>query len=851
MLDHLRVLDLTDERGQLCGQILATLGADVIAVEPPGGSRSRRIGPFVENPSTSGDGAFDDRASDDRAFDDRASDDGAVDEKERSLFHWSFNRGKRSVELDLAADDGREQFLALVAGADVVVESAGAGVMDELGLGPGAVAEANPAVVNASISAFGQTGPKARWHESDLIVGAASGVLILTGNEDRPPLRITLPQAYHHASIDAACGIMAALYERQHRSGLGQHLDISAQQSFNVASQSFMLNAVCNTGPAERVAGGIRLAGLDTTVQLLWPCADGQVSLTLLFGTALGPFTRNLMEWVHEEGFCDEATRDKDWITYANDLFAGTEPIAEYDRVKACVGDFLATKTKDELLAASFERRVLIAPVTTAADVVNSEQWAAREFWDDVETPAGTVRFPGPFAKFMGTPRPNLPAAPQVGAHTEEVLRAPARTLEPLPDPVQPEPARSGTGEPEATGGRLPLEGLKVADFMWVFAGPFASRMLADLGAEVVRVESTQALDALRTAGNFQDDNTDPDWALQFSNINAGKLGMTLDLGSPDARDLVHDLVRWGDVTLESFSPKAMAAWGYDYESLRAVRPDLIMASSCLMGQTGPHRLLAGFGTMAAAISGFFHLTGWPDREPCGPFMAYTDYVSPRFLLASILAALEHRRRTGDGQYIDLSQAEATMQLQTPAILDYTVNGRVMERAGNDDRAHAPHGVYPVAGDDRWIAIAVTDDRAWKALCEQLGRDDLAELDGDARRDRRRELDGLVAAWTSDRDGEATMAELQAAGVAAHVVANTDQVVADPQLAHRGHFVEVPHDAMGTTVVEACRLHLDRTPPRTETGAPTLGQHTWQVLTEVLGHDDDTAAALIGLGIFE
>ena len=815
MLDHVRVLDLSDERGQLCGHILATLGADVVAVEPPGGSRSRRIAPFA----------------------------GDREDPERSLFHWSFNRGKRSVEIDLATDEGRERFLTLAANADVVIESAGAGVMAELGLGPTELGDVNPALVVASISAFGQTGPKSRWHESDLIVGAAAGVLALTGNEDRAPLRITLPQAYHHASIDAACGVMAALSERAHHSGLGQHVDISAQQSFNVASQSFMLNAACNTGTAQRVAGGIRLAGLDTKVQLLWPCADGQVSVTFLFGSALGPFTRNLMEWVCEEGFCDEATRDKDWIDYANQLFGGTEPIAEYERVKRCVGDLLATKTKDELLAASFERRVLIAPVTTAADVARSEQWADRDFWDEVDTAAGSVRFPGPFATFTATPRPSLPAAPAVGEHTDAVLAEAPRSV------VVGSP--TGSAQVDGNEARRPLEGLKVADFTWVFAGPFATRMLADLGAEVVRVESTQALDALRTAGNFQDDNTDPDWALQFSNMNAGKRGITLDLGSPDSRDLVHDLVRWSDVTLESFSPKAMAAWGYDYESLRNIRPDLVMASSCLMGQTGPQRLLAGFGTMAAAISGFFHLAGWPDREPCGPFMAYTDYVSPRFLFISLLAALEHRRLTGEGQYIDLSQAEATMQLQSPAILDYTVNGRVMERAGNDDLVFAPHGVYPVAGDDRWLAIAVTSDQAWKALCEQLGRDDLANLDAADRRDRRRELDDVVSSWTRTRDGEATMGELQAAGVAAHVVQNTAETVADPQLAHREHFVEVPHDAMGTTVVEACRLHLSRTPPRVPYGSPTLGQHTWEVLTDVLGYDDDAAAELIGRGIFE
>ncbi|MGF1596610.1 MAG: CaiB/BaiF CoA transferase family protein [Acidimicrobiales bacterium] len=822
MLDHVRVLDLSDDRGQLCGHILAGLGADVIAVEPPGGSPSRAIGPFA----------------------------GGIDDGEHSLFHWSYNQGKRSVVLDLATDDGRRALLDLVAGADVLVESAGAGAMAAIGLGPEVLCAHNPALVHASISAFGQTGPKAAWPATDLTVSAASGVAVLTGNEDRPPLRNSLPQAFHHAAADAAGAVLAALWER-HGSGRGQHIDLSAQQSFNVASQSFMLNEACGSGPAQRVAGGVALAGLDTKIQLLWPCKDGQVSVTFLFGTALGPFTRNLMVWVCEEGFCDEATRDKDWILYANKLFDGTEPVAEYERVKRCVGDFLATRTKDELLDASFERRVLIAPVATAQDVVNSAQWEARDFWHhlDTGTPAGRVRVPGAIARFSARPRPDLGPAPALGAHTDEVL---AEAPRPPSVTVRARSAADFTHDrADEASADLPLAGLKVADFMWVFAGPFASRTLADLGADVVRVESTTALDALRTAGNFQNDNTDPDWALQFSNINVNKRGMTLDLANPEARDVVHDLVRWADVTLESFSPKAMATWGYDYASLRQVRPDLIMASSCLMGQTGPQRLLAGFGTMAAAISGFFHLTGWPDLDPCGPFMAYTDYVAPRFLFVSILAAIEHRRRTGEGQYFDLSQAEASMHLQAPAILDYTVNGHVMGRAGNDDPVMAPHGMYPVAGDDQWLAVAVEDDHRWRALCGLLERPDLCHLDAAARRDRRRQLDEVVGAWTSERDGESAMTALIDAGVAAHVVQNSAQCLADPQLAHRGHFVTVDHDAMGPTTVEACRLHLSRTPPRIERAAPTLGQHTWEILTETLGYDPDNAAELIGLGLFE
>ena len=817
MLSAYRVLDLSDERGQLCGQILADLGAEVILVEPPGGSPSRRVGPFR----------------------------GDVEDVENSLFHWAYNRGKRSVVLDLQTDEGRDRLLELAAGADILVDSADPGELAGRGFGPQDLSAVNPALVHVSITAFGHDGPKATWAYSDLTLAAASGVASLTGNEDRPPLRTSLPQVFHHAAADAAGAALVALYDRQHRSGLGQHIDISAQHSHSVSTQSFLLSGPTNSGHASRVAGGIRMQGLDTKVQLLWPCGDGQVSVTFLFGAAIAPFTQNLMNWVHEEGFCDEATRDKDWVEYAVMLYDGREPVAEYERLKQVLHDFFMTKSKAELFTATFERRVLIAPVTTTEDVVASEQWEARGFWHDVDCgPAGTVRFPGAFARFEKTPIAQLPAAAAVGAHTSEVLAEPRRRPQ-VPAGVGP------TGV--VPGGDLPLAGLKVADFMWVFAGPYASRMLADLGATVVRVECMHHLDALRTAGNFQDNKTDPDWAVQFANVNAGKLGLALNLGQPGARQVALDLVRWADVTLESFTPKAMRSWGLDYECLREVKPDLVMASSCLMGQDGPHATLAGFGTMAAAVSGFFHITGWPDLRPCGPFMAYTDYVSPRFLFAAVMAALEHRRRTGEGQYIDLSQAEASMRLLSPAVLDFTVNGRVMERMGNDDAVFAPHGVYRCAGEDQWIAIAVTDDARWRRLVALVepANAELADLSAPQRRAQRRQLDDLLGVWAADQKAADLMQLLQEHGIPAHQVQNTVEAFDDPQLAHRGHFVRVPHDAMGHTWVEGSRFRFSRSRPRVERGSPTIGEHSWQVLTEILGYPEDKVVELAAAELLE
>jgi benzylsuccinate CoA-transferase BbsF subunit len=317
----------------------------------------------------------------------------------------------------------------------------------------------------------------------------------------------------------------------------------------------------------------------------------------------------------------------------------------------------------------------------------------------------------------------------------------------------------------------------------------------------------------------------------------------------------VLDLVRWADVVAESFTPKAMKGFGLDYETLRRVKPDLIMLSTCLMGQTGPLARFAGFGNLAAAFSGFYELAGWPDRDPAGPFGAYTDYIAPRYNAAAILAALEHRRRTGEGQHIDLSQAEASLHFLAPALLDYTVNGHVASRDGNRDREMAPHGVYPCAGDDRWVAIAARDGRDWTALCAAMERPGLADdarfASAEARLARRDEIDALVAGWTAPLPREEVEALLQARGVPASAVQNSPECVGDPQLRHRGHFVELPHPTKGRTVVEGPRFRLSRTPGRVEGPAPTFGLDGQWVLSELLGYDDERIAELVIAGALE
>ncbi len=826
MLSHYRVLDLTDHRTQLAGHILRGLGAEVILIEPPEGSPARHIGPFA----------------------------GDQVDIEGSLPFWAHNRGKKSVVLDLDTAPGRAHLHELVRSADVLIENEPVGDGSRArGLDRQTLAALNPALVHVSVTPFGQSGPKAGWASSDLTLLAASGALALTGDRDRAPLLIApAPQAWLHAAAEAAQASLIALYERDHHSGVGQHADISVQQSAGQIAASQMLTTALNASMTRRYAGGVLYGGLD--IKLMWACADGHVSVTFLFGAAIGPFSRRLMEWVYEEGGCDEATRDKDWIDYTMMLLDGREPISEYERLRDHVlVDFFATRTKAELLEQAVARRLLIAPVNSIADVAASVQLASRDYWEKVDQgPLGHVTFPGAIARPARTPLEVLPRAPHLGQHTDSVLAkvvadVAADLVAVAPSSTQPPVAVAGP----RTGGAM--AGLKVLDLMWVMAGPAASRVLADYGAEVIRVESMHRIDTARTLAPFVNNEGHPEKSGLFNNLNGNKRGLALDLSSPDSHDVMLDLVRWADVVLDAFSPHGMGSLGLAHDDLLALKPELVVASTCLSGQTGPLSSLAGFGTMAAAMSGFFHICGWPDRPPSGPFGAYTDYVAPRYFLCSVLAAVAHRDRTGQGQYVDFSQAEASMHNLSWLLLDYSVNGRVAQRQGNDHPRFAPHGVYPCAGEDAWVAVACETDEQWLALCAELGHaaEPVVGLAVADRLARRRELDELISAWTAPRTPEQVTEALQARAVPAHGVANSPEALADPQLAHRNHFVEVPHGNLGTTWMEGSRFVLSRTPATIHRAGPTMGEDSFDILAGTLGYDTDRIADLAAQAILE
>ena len=272
-----------------------------------------------------------------------------------------------------------------------------------------------------------------------------------------------------------------------------------------------------------------------------------------------------------------------------------------------------------------------------------------------------------------------------------------------------------------------PFENLKVVDLAWVVAGPMVGRVLAEFGATVVRVESARRMDVSRGMTPFTDSKRGVERGATYHNCNVGKLSLSLDLSRPAARDVLRDLVRWGDVLIESFSAGTMEKWGLSFKDLSAINPALLMVSSTLMGQTGPYANLAGFGNLGSAMAGVQNLVGWPDRPPRGPFGPYTDYVAPRFSLVMLLAALDARRTTGKGCHIDVSQAETGLQFLAPAITEYFANGSVPAASGNVDHDMAPHGVFRCKDGEPlcspWVAIAAQDDAAWRKFAQLLGQE--------------------------------------------------------------------------------------------------------------------------------
>jgi len=394
--------------------------------------------------------------------------------------------------------------------------------------------------------------------------------------------------------------------------------------------------------------------------------------------------------------------------------------------------------------------------------------------------------------------------------------------------------------------------GTRIVEFGSGAAGPIATRYFVEHGASVVRVESSRRPDFLRVYALGPHNPHGLDGAPMFDALNVGKRSITIDLKSREGKRLAVRLIRWADAVTENFAPKAMRGLGLDYDALVVDKPDLVMVSACLNGQTGPHRDYPGFGSQGSALAGFNYLTGWPDREPVGPFGTITDSLAPRFVAAALAAGLLYRRRTGEGVHLDLSQVEVGIWSLSPWLLRYALEGEIGERMGNRSRLGVPHGAFPCRGDDRWVAIATWTDDEWARFAPVLGVDDALLRRRSARLERVDEVEELVAAWTRDRDPLDVAEHLQELGIEAVPVQDLSDVYADPQLAHRDHFVDLEHPRLGPGMYERNGFRLSGCPDASYSRpSPLLGEHNRQVLRDFLGIDEAEYARLEGAGTLD
>jgi benzylsuccinate CoA-transferase BbsF subunit len=399
-----------------------------------------------------------------------------------------------------------------------------------------------------------------------------------------------------------------------------------------------------------------------------------------------------------------------------------------------------------------------------------------------------------------------------------------------------------------------PLDGLKIADFSWVGAGPRATMDLANSGATVVKIESSKRLDMVRLSQPFKDGIIDLNRSGLFVQTNPSKYSVTLNLKHPRGVEIAKKLVAWADVVVENFGYGVMEKMGIGYEELRKVKPDIIMVSVSITGRTGPHNMFKGYGNSGAALSGHAVLTGWPDRFPLIPPTTWADIITPLFAVLAVLAALEHRDRTGKGQHVDLSQLETMVQFIAPAYLDYFVNGRKQTRMGNRSPWGAPHGVFPCKGKDTWCAIAVFSDAQWKSFCQAIERLDLLKDNRFSNLANRKanedELEGIVSSWTRRHTPEQVMTTLLEVGIPSGVVQNGKDITEDAQLRERQTFVKVKHPVIGFCNHPSLPRKLSKAPTQVRS-APCLGEHNEYVYTELLGMSDEEYVSLLNEGAFE
>ncbi len=796
LLDCYTVLDFTDERGEIGPMLLGDLGANVIRVELPEGSEARNVAPYYNTTNTT------------------------TEDDLRSLQFVAFNRNKRSITLDPGNDEDQRVLEQLITKADFIFTSRGSRELAAFDLDFDKTSAINHRIVQVIVSAFGNDGPHADLKGNDLVIAAMGGPVSLQGVADRQPVRVSAPQVWRHAGVESAAGAMVA-HRRMLKTGKAQFVDVSAQCAMTWTMLNGMDAYAIQGYDFER--SGSFMSNMSNPIELVHPTSDGYIVALPNSKVIMGS-----MEWMIEEGVVDDSYRDIDWLQYdATIREPDAKPVnlAEGNRI---VEEFLVKHTKDELYEFGLKQGISLCPVNTLKELLDNKHIKTRDYWvaspisDDIKTPGVWCK---PSIDAISI-RQTAPALNQHGSQIRAELQEGTETKD----------------HPAPEGDVLPFDGIKVADFSWVGVGPISAKYLADHGATVTRVESEGRPDVLR-GGVPMKGEPHINHSQFYGDFNTSKRSMALDMKSPASIEIAKKLISQSDVMIESFAPGAIERMGLNYDEVKKLNPSIIMVSTCLMGQTGPAAGLAGYGYHAAAIAGFYELTGYPDRAPSGPWVAYTDTIAPRFIQILLASALDRKRRTGEGCYIDVAQIETALHFLAPELLDFQLNGTNHTRMTNRSSIAAPQGCYPCTGEDKWCAIAVDTDDEWMALAAVIGFDGASMPTNAERLTNHDEIDAAIRNWTSSRSAEEVMQTLQHAGVPAGVVQRSSDLLADKQYKHRGFYRYHDHGAMGNVPYAGHQYRISDYDNGPRGPAPLLGEHSYEVLMELGLADEEIAEA--------
>jgi crotonobetainyl-CoA:carnitine CoA-transferase CaiB-like acyl-CoA transferase len=770
-LDGIRILDLADESAVFAGRILADLGADVICVEPPEGSRARRLAPHLAGLA-------------------------ATEHGYQHLYH---NANKRSVVLDRNTESGQRDFRRLLGTVDALIETER---MDH-----DALAAASAGIIHVTVTPFGLDGPRAHERGNDLTAVAAGGLATFCGHAEDPPNQPGAHQAFKLGGLAAATGTLIALVGRRAGSG-SVHLDISLQAC--VAATTLQSG---NPNFARWFGETLKRPNFASAVQ----CGDGR----WMTGVGVRPATVDkFLEWARAEGLDPPPAPD------------GLLPLQLAAFYAPVTKELISRIPRDQALAKAQALGMLGTPIHALDEMEACEQLQyVRQFVEVPHEPLGrTFTFPKSAMAALG----ELPIrrAPLLGEHSREVLEA----LTPAEAP--------GRTSAERIDMANALAGIRVVDFCWVLAGPLGTRLLANFGAEVIRVEA---------GARGMTDRTPPGASAtelgSFHNIvNTQKRSITIDPRSEAGQRLLLELIDTADVVTENYRAGSFARMGFDYDTLHARNPRLVLAHLPGLGSTGPWRNRATYGPHVAAAAGVNFLTGFPHRRPLGIGTAYPDFTSPYILACAVIAALEQRARTGEGAELDVSQLTGTIAFIGAEWLQYKAEGEPPSRNANRDPNYCPHGVYATAGEDQWIALAVDGDATWRRFCAAMECPQLADdprfISHALRKDNEDALDNSIGELVAHWDKWVLARLLQEHAVAASPVEDVfDMLDLDPQLGRRFYQPITRASAPDVEILITGEPIQEAAHPRELRPAPVAGADNAYVVCDLLGYSDDELAA--------